>query len=147
MSQQARLRPRKLQARTLSSSQPHTLSKSERISRKLVVDSLFNGENKSLVAYPLRVVYALLPKDDEEASILVSVPKKKFHHAVDRNRMKRQVRESYRMNKDVIMKKMAGRDEMLAMAFVCIADQPCESEQVKRSVMKLLHKIAETLNQ
>lgn len=131
----------------MSSSQPHTIGKSERISRKLVVDSLFNGENESLVAYPIRVVYALLPKDGEEASILISVPKKKFHHAVDRNRMKRQVRESYRLNKDIVVKKMVGRNDMLAMAFVCIASQPCTSEQVRRSVVRLLHKIAETLNQ
>ena len=78
----------------------HTLSKEERLSWKRHIDRLFT-EGRSFVAFPLRVVYLL---SDEEgmpvrASFLVSVPKKRFKRAVKRNRIKRQVREAYRMHK------------------------------------------------
>ncbi|MFZ4457273.1 MAG: ribonuclease P protein component [Bacteroidales bacterium] len=76
-----------------------TLSKSERISRKLIIDKLFS-EGKSFVAYPLRVVY-LVNVDLQEAPVamLVSVSKKRFKRAVKRNLIKRRVREAFRLNK------------------------------------------------
>ena len=76
-----------------------TLSKSERISRKLIIDKLFS-EGKSFMAYPLRVVY-LVNVDLQEAPVamLVSVSKKRFKRAVKRNLIKRRVREAFRLNK------------------------------------------------
>ena len=55
-------------------------------------------------------------------SILISVPKKRFRHAVDRNRMKRLVREAYRTQKHVLWRALDGKDYRLAVAFVCITD-------------------------
>ncbi|MBQ0142832.1 MAG: ribonuclease P protein component [Prevotellaceae bacterium] len=126
----------------------HTLDKSERICSKLIVNDLFERQSASCVAFPIRVVYSLLPKHVGMAdnAILVSVPKKKFHHAVDRNRIKRQIREAYRMNKDLLTSTSKYGDEMLAMAFVCITDQPCSSETINKSMIKLLKKISNEIS-
>ena len=123
----------------------YSFSKAERICSKLVVDKLFAGGNTSMAVYPLRAVCMPVEKGCVPVSILISVPKRRFHHAVDRNRMKRQVRESYRLNKLILWNALEGRDFGMAIAFICIADRPCTSASVTRSVKKILHRIAEQI--
>jgi len=75
----------------------YTLPRSKSLKSKLLIDQLFK-QGQSLVAFPLRLVY--LPADyeaDEPFLTGFSVPKKKFKHAVDRNRIKRLMRESFRL--------------------------------------------------
>ena len=121
----------------------YSFSKAERICSKLVVDKLFAGGNTSMAVYPLRAVCMPVEKGCVPASILISVPKRRFHHAVDRNRMKRQVREAYRLNKSVLWQSLEGKPYSLAIAFVCIADKSCASANVARSVKKILSRIEE----
>ena len=123
--------------------QRHTLSKAERISGKLTIESLFSSEHISHVSYPIRVIYKLSDNPHKvTASILVSVSKKRLHHAVDRNRMKRQIREAYRLNKQIVTSPLTDTGKHLAMAFLFIGDKPCETETVTKSIEKLLQKVA-----
>ena len=122
-----------------------TFDKTERITSKLLIDRLFERECTSIVAFPFRVVYTLIPHGESPVSILISVPKRRFRHAVDRNRMKRQVREAYRKQKQELWSLLKGRSESLAIAFVCIASEPCTSEFINRSISKALHHIATEL--
>ena len=125
-----------------------TLSKEERMSSKLLINELFGGtESRSLVAFPLRLVYMKHDRDNEKqfaASILISVPKRHFKHAVDRNRVKRQVREAYRHHKQILTEKVQ-QEQTLAIAFIWLADELYESATVEKSVRKLLGKVAERL--
>ena len=54
--------------------------------------------------------------------MLVSVPKKHFHHAVDRNHVKRQVREAWRLHKQLLVEAIAP-DKQLLIAFAWHSDQ------------------------
>lgn len=125
----------------------YTFSKAERVCSKRVIDKLFAGGNTSMAVYPLRAVYMLVEKKEGDApiSILISVPKRRFRHAVDRNRMKRQVREAYRLNKTSLWEVLKSADESMVIAFICMADKPCASEQVTRSIKKILCRIEEKL--
>lgn len=120
------------------------LTKSERLNSQLVIDKLFAGGNASMAAFPLRIVYMQMEKDEHPpVSILVSVPKKRFRHAVDRNRMKRLVREAYRLNKHILWNALEGKDFHLALAFVCITDTLPSFHTVNKSVTKALTRVAE----
>ena len=77
------------------------------------------------------------------ASVLISVPKKRFRHATDRNRMKRLVREAYRQNKHILWNALKGKDYRLAIAFVCITDQLPTFRTVSKSMVKALTQISE----
>ena len=125
------------------------LTKSERLTSQLVIDKLFAGGNASMAAFPLRIVFMQVEKsekngsDEPPVSILVSVPKKRFRHAVDRNRMKRLVREAYRLNKHILWDALEGKDVRLVLAFVCITDTLPTFYTVNKSMRKALARIAE----
>lgn len=74
-------------------------SKKEKLKSKKLIDKLF-AEGQSVSAYPLRLVYMQSTFDDAIiAKTGVSVSKRNFKTAIDRNRIKRLLRESYRLNK------------------------------------------------
>jgi ribonuclease P protein component len=81
----------------------NTLTKEERLCRKKLSDQLFT-EGKSFIKFPLRITYFLddQTKDDIACKVLFIVSKKRFKRAVDRNLLKRRMREAYRLNKELI---------------------------------------------
>ena len=117
--------------------------KAERITSKLLIDRLFDGEGTlSMTVFPFRVVYMRIPKKDVPVSILVSVPKKRFHHAVDRNRMKRLTREAYRRQEYILWNAISEQDEGFAIAFICISSKLCSYQIVYKSINKVLTRLA-----
>jgi ribonuclease P protein component len=75
------------------------LPKEERLSLKRQIEQLFSVGH-SFIAYPIRIVYRPLTSDEPPVTaILVSVSKRRFKRAVDRNRIRRLLREVYRLNK------------------------------------------------
>ena len=124
-----------------------TFRKQERIVSKQLIETLFDkGDSQSLVAYPLRAIYTKTERrtDCAETQILISVPKKRFKHAVDRNRVKRQVREAYRHHKQILTEKVQ-QAQTLAIAFIWLAAECHESATVEKSVKRLLGKVADRL--
>jgi len=77
--------------------------KNERLKSKTTIGLLFS-EGKSVSKYPLRLVYRQAEANSEEQTkIGVSVSKKYFKKAVDRNYFKRVLRETYRLNKHLLL--------------------------------------------
>ena len=127
-----------------------TFTKAERLCSKKLIDALFGGGSASMAAFPLRVVYRLSePAGDDyvPVAVLISVPKKRLRHAVDRNRMKRQVREAYRRHKQSLWARLSEQKRCMNLAFVCISDEPCPSLKVEDSVKKILRRIEESLEE
>ena len=121
-----------------------TFHKKERIVSNLLIETLFNqGNSESLAAYPLRAIYTQTERQEKCApvQILISVPKKRFKHAVDRNRIKRQVREAYRHHKQ-LLSGVVEEDKLLLIAFVWLSDKHIPSSEVNKKVEMLLAKIA-----
>lgn len=131
----------------MSAAERFTLSKEERICSKKLINELFTGNGRSMTAFPLRVVFMkrTIVDDQPRAAMLVSVPKRYFKHAVDRNRVKRQVREAFRRNKSIITENLTDDHESVAMAFVWLTDEKFPSSEVENRMVRLLTRISECL--
>lgn len=131
----------------MSAAERFTLSKEERICSKKLINELFTGNGRSMTAFPLRVVFMKRTIVDEQprAAMLVSVPKRYFKHAVDRNRVKRQVREAFRRNKSIITQNLTDDHDAVAIAFVWLTNEKYPSSEVENRMVRLLTRISECL--
>ncbi|MDD2798427.1 MAG: ribonuclease P protein component [Bacteroidales bacterium] len=121
----------------------HTLPKSERISRKLILDKIF-VEGKSFVVYPIRVVY-LTSVELQEApvAIVVSVSKKRFKRAVKRNFVKRRIREAFRLNKHKI--ELPASLKNVAIAFLYLSTELKEFETINGKMEAIIDQLNKKL--
>lgn len=121
-----------------------TFKKQERIVSSLLIETLFGkGDSQSLAAFPLRAVYLQTERRQGCApvQILISVPKKRFKHAVDRNLIKRQVREAYRHHKGLLCNYVPENQQLL-IAFIWLSDRHCPTNEVEKRVVSILQRIA-----
>lgn len=129
----------------------HTLAKAERLCSVTLIDRLFKGEgSRAVSAFPLRMVYRAIPRPTPTAppaQMLVSVPKKHFHHAVDRNRAKRQVREAYRLHKHTLYNAIEAQlpGQQLLVAFIYIDGRHHTTAHIDAKMSSLLQRLAERL--
>lgn len=132
--------------KNLDGTKKYAFRKSERLCSKRVIGVLFGGGSRSFAAYPLRVVFIPTEmKTVEPVSVLISVSKRHFKRAVWRNRVKRQVREAYRLNKHILLDTLM-LDRMpkhLAMAFLWLGDEQVSSTVVEAKMRNLLFRISE----
>lgn len=133
----------------MSASGVLTFRKEERIYRKTEIDKLFNrGGSRSMAAFPVRLVYL---KTDAEAGVpdvrvLVSVSKKCFKRAVKRNRVKRQLREAFRLNKSILYEQLEQQEgTALLIALIWIDDKLWPTSEVEKKVVNLMHRLSEKI--
>ena len=130
----------------MSALERNTFKKSERLCSRILMDRLFQGENRSVSAYPIRAIFLPVESSVQEGvSVLISVPKKRFHDAVDRNRVKRQIRESYRKHKHALIAQMNESGRGLLMAFVYVSDRKESTDYIEKRMVRLLEKASEQL--
>ena len=111
--------------------------KKDKLKSKKLIEKLFK-EGKNISNYPIKLVYlkAHLPQDIEiQAGVTVS--KKNFKTAIKRNRIKRLLRESYRMNKHVVFNNKEGS---FAFMFLYIGKEMPQYHMVEESMKKILQK-------
>ncbi|RNL56686.1 ribonuclease P protein component [Pedobacter jejuensis] len=77
----------------------YTFRKEERLCSRKHLDLLFKN-GSSFLLYPFRVSYLFIDEPAKvQAQVVINVPKKRYKRAVDRNLLKRRIREAYRLNK------------------------------------------------
>lgn len=123
----------------------NSLRKPERLDKKKIIEKMFAGGARSFTIFPLRVVYLPAEELEAHAAILVSVSKRRFKRAVKRNRVKRQIREAYRLHKHPLLEALATRQQRLAIAFIYLSDELTESSILQERVKIALARIAEKL--
>ncbi|MBC7847519.1 MAG: ribonuclease P protein component [Flavobacterium sp.] len=118
-----------------------TYPKNEKLKSKITIDLLFS-KGKSVSKYPLRLVFVEsdfgIPEDsDQKLKMGVSVSKKYFKHAVDRNYFKRVLRETYRLNKHLLIGHL---DKPYAMMFFYQTKDRLSYEEINTKTIQLFEK-------
>ncbi len=124
------------------------LRKTERLKSKKAIDQLFARDGKGITAlfsYPLKV-NAGAYTSEALPRLLVSVSKRNFKKAVDRNLIKRRLREAYRLNKGILL----GNGEWpTSIAFVYVAKDIlpfADIEKKMKFVLKQLNKAGKSVS-
>ena len=124
----------------------YKFKKEEKVTGESRIETLFT-KGKSFVAFPLRVVYLETAFSiPSTPSVLISVPKKRIKSAVKRNRVKRQVREAYRLNKHYLDAVTDNIDSHLDIAFVYVKEELIEYSTIEKGMRKGLKEIANILS-
>lgn len=122
----------------------NTYPKHEKLKSKTAIDLLFT-EGKSVSKYPLRLVYAPITLENEEKiKIGVSVSKKYFKKAVDRNYYKRVLRETYRLNKSILIDHL---DQPYAIMFFYQTKDRLTFQEIHKKTIQLFEKFIETIQE
>lgn len=124
-----------------------SFSKNEKLCGEIRIGKLFS-EGKAFIVFPLRVVFL---KSDEHSGtsvkVMISVPKKKIRKAVDRNRIKRLIREAYRINKPAFVSEIKEKDLHLHIAFTYVSDKESDFSHINEKIHLALGKILNTFNE
>ena len=119
----------------------YTFAKEERVTGAKRVDAIF-ASGSSFISYPLRVVFMQHEQSPiPSCSILISVPKKRMKKAVHRNRVKRLVREAYRLNKK-LTHDIDISEQSLDIAFIYVKDTASTYAEIEKAMLKALKQIA-----
>lgn len=122
----------------------YTFRKPEHLCLKSEIEALFSSGCSSMSVFPLRVTFRRFAYEGKgpQAKVLLSVSKRHFKHAVDRNRAKRQLREAYRHLKPTFLAALPA-DVCLHIAFIWLSDRPVRSELVATRMKTALQRINE----
>lgn len=114
----------------------YTFPKSEKLCGQINIDHLYR-QGKRFVAWPLRVTYLPI---DSATQVVVWAPKSLFKKAVDRNHLRRLMREAYRLNKDII----EGENMHYQLAFNYIDKEKQPYATIEKAICKALKRISNT---
>lgn len=118
--------------------------KEEKLKSKITIGLLFT-EGKSVSKYPLRLVYCPQKKEENQRIKMgVSVSKKYFKKAVDRNYFKRVLRETYRLNKHLLIPHL---DEPFAFMFFYQTKERLSFDEINTKTIQLFEKFVSQLAQ
>ncbi|WP_299209648.1 ribonuclease P protein component [uncultured Dokdonia sp.] len=122
--------------------QQHTFPKKEKLTSKKIIDALFI-EGQSVKAFPLRIVFIETPLPYPEITIQASVSVSKRNHklAVTRNRIKRLMREAYRIHKNMIDTK----GTTFAILIIYTGRDVITYQEMERTMVKLLKRFNDAI--
>jgi ribonuclease P protein component len=121
--------------------------KQERLTSKKTIEELFT-KGSSVFVYPFRLLYlpnqTLLPEQPSYPQVLFSVSKKHFKRAVDRNLIKRRMREAYRLNKKDLLQAMPSQQIPASVALVYVAKEKIEFAALQKKLKTVWLRLVNT---
>ncbi|MCJ7468129.1 MAG: ribonuclease P protein component [Maribacter sp.] len=121
----------------------YTFPKKEKLKSKKLIEKLFE-EGKYISNFPVKLVYlkTVLP-EDVKFQAAVAVPKKNFKSAVRRNRIKRLMREAYRLNKEIVFN---NSDTNFAFLFLYLGKEMPKYSDLDKRIKGILQTFLDTID-
>ena len=124
----------------------HSFPKSERLKSKSKITRVLEKGNEIYI-FPMRMLYLEVDHDARSSIVQAgfSVPRKKFKRAVDRNLLKRRMREAYRLNKSIIRKAADEKGKNLCLFFIFSSPESINYPEINTALVKQLGMLAKRL--
>ena len=117
-----------------------TLGASEKLKSRKQITQLFD-EGLSLKEYPIRLRFLKVDEVDSQFKVAFSVPKRNVKLAVNRNRIKRMLREAHRLNKHILIDDV---ESSFILMFIYTDKIEWEYQDLEKKMILLLHKFVES---
>ena len=114
----------------------HTFGKEEKLKSKKQIEQLF-AEGKIVKEFPILMKFLKTDVNDFPIKVAFSVPKKNFKLAVNRNRIKRLLRETYRLNKQILLNNV---DDKYVVMFIYTDKKEWNYTELEEKMIAVLHK-------
>lgn len=120
-------------------------TKRERLSSKKLIEKLFT-EGNTFFIYPFKVVFLEVDRQNSApVSVLISVSRKRFKKATERNRIKRIIREAYRNNKTILYEsEMLKNEKSLLIALIYTGKTIMTYAEVEKKIVLILRHFLQT---
>ena len=118
------------------------LHRKERLRSKKLIDTLFsNGD--TLFVYPFKIYYQIIQNDKTGNQFLVSVSRKKFSKAVQRNRIKRLTREAFRLHKHNLYNSLDKHNKSIIFGLIYVGDTILSFNETEQKIILILQCLTE----
>jgi len=127
-------------------SEKNTFKKEERLKSRKLIESLF-ADGSVINQFPFRLIYKIgeYNSSDSVSKIAVSVSKRNFKRAVDRNYIKRKLRESFRKNKSSLYEFLQKNNQNAYFIVIYIAKEDIAYQDIEKEMRLLLNKFIKQL--
>jgi ribonuclease P protein component len=117
-----------------------TLGKNERLKRRKIIDQVFN-EGKSITLFPLKVHYMFCNTLLDPLQAGFTVSSRQFKKAVDRNRIRRLLREAYRLQKAMLQQTVVQNKQQVALFVIYIGKELPDYQLIRDKTKLMLNKL------
>lgn len=121
-----------------------TFKKEERLNKKKELDHLFN-KGSSFFISPFKVIHFEEIGEKEiiypSLKVVISVPKRRFKKAVDRNRLKRQIREGYRLNRNFLKLELSTLKKSILLMLIYNSNEQLPYQEIEDKIILILQRL------
>jgi ribonuclease P protein component len=129
-------------AKNMNVAKQFTLGKKERLKSRKRIEQLFSG-GKTFTLFPFRAWYLIDKIPDASLQFGIGVSSKNFKKAVDRNRIKRQAREAWRLQKLSFEEKLLEQNKQLSVFIIYTSKDLPRYEEIHEKMGKVINKLQE----
>lgn len=128
---------------SISFKMKYRFPKKEKVVSLKIINALFEKGAHGIFVFPFKIALVFLSNQEVPSQVLIIVPKRNFKKAVDRNRIKRQIREIYRLNKDPFLQILKSSQVQVAISIAFVGKTELEYAKANQAFIKVLKQLAD----